>query len=41
MDLEAGGLLHGEDPVTTSERILTRYHELWGQLTAVEQFTSG
>ena len=37
-DLEAGGLLHGEDPIETSERIVTRYHELWAELTDVEEF---
>ncbi len=41
MDLEAGGLLHGEDPIETSNQIVTRYRELWGQLTEVEEFTSG
>lgn len=39
-DLEAGGLLHGEDPIETSERIVTRYRELWGELTEVEEFNT-
>ena len=34
MDLEAGGLLQEErDPVEVSERIVTRYRELWAELT--------
>ncbi|WP_299444616.1 DUF4032 domain-containing protein [uncultured Phycicoccus sp.] len=37
MDLDAGGLLQEErDPVEVSERILTRYHDLWGALTSEE-----
>jgi hypothetical protein len=37
MDLDAGGLLQEErDPVEVSERILTRYHELWEALTSEE-----
>lgn len=40
-DLEAGGLLHGEDPIDTSERIVHRYRELWDELTAAETFGSG
>ncbi len=38
-DLEAGELLDGEDPIETSERLVTRYQELWAELTEVEQFT--
>ena len=38
-DLEAGELLSGEDPIETSDRLITRYHELWAELTEVEQFT--
>jgi len=34
MDLDAGGLLQEErDPVDVSERIVTRYRELWDELT--------
>lgn len=34
MDLDAGGLLQEErDPVEVSERIVTRYRELWDELT--------
>ena len=37
MDLDAGGLLQEErDPVEVSERILTRYHDLWADLTSEE-----
>jgi hypothetical protein len=37
MDLEAGGLLQEDrDPVAISERIVTRYRELWGELTGPE-----
>jgi Domain of unknown function (DUF4032)/Lipopolysaccharide kinase (Kdo/WaaP) family len=37
MDLDAGGLLQEErDPVEVSERIVTRYRELWGELTGSE-----
>jgi hypothetical protein len=37
MDLEAGGLLQEErDPVEVSERIVTRYRELWGELFGSE-----
>ncbi|HMM96167.1 DUF4032 domain-containing protein [Phycicoccus sp.] len=37
MDLEAGGLLQEErDPVEVSERIVTRYRELWDELTGAE-----
>ncbi|PKW26623.1 DUF4032 domain-containing protein [Phycicoccus duodecadis] len=37
MDLEAGGLLQEErDPVEVSERIVTRYRELWATLTDEE-----
>ena len=42
MDLQAGGLLEQEaDPVEISTRIMTRYDELWGELTAVEEFDTG
>ncbi|QIM21947.1 DUF4032 domain-containing protein [Phycicoccus sp. HDW14] len=35
MDLEAGGLLQEErDPVEVSERIMTRYRDLWTELTS-------
>ncbi len=34
MDLEAGGLLHeSSDPIETSNRIVTRYQDLWQELT--------
>jgi hypothetical protein len=37
MDLDAGGLLQEErDPVEVSERIVTRYRELWDELTGSE-----
>jgi hypothetical protein len=37
MDLDAGGLLQEErDPVEVSERIMTRYRELWAELTSEE-----
>ncbi len=37
MDLDAGGLLQEErDPVEVSERIVTRYRELWDELTGAE-----
>jgi hypothetical protein len=37
MDLEAGGLLQEDrDPVEVSERIMTRYRDLWGELTGPE-----
>ncbi len=37
MDLDAGGLLQEErDPVEVSERIVTRYRELWAELMAAE-----
>jgi hypothetical protein len=42
MDLEAGGLLEDSgDPVETSNRIVTRYEELWEELTALERFERG
>lgn len=42
MDLEAGGLLHeSADPVETSNRIVTRYHDLWQELTGQERFEKG
>ncbi len=38
MDLEAGGMLEEErDPVAVSERIVTRYRELWDELTGSEE----
>jgi len=38
MDLEAGGLLREErDPVAVSQRIVTRYRELWDELTGSEE----
>ncbi len=40
-DLEAGGLLHGEDPIATSDRIVVRYRALWSELTDAETFDSG
>jgi hypothetical protein len=37
MDLDAGGLLQEErDPIDVSERIVTRYRELWDELTGSE-----
>ncbi|GGL33199.1 DUF4032 domain-containing protein [Phycicoccus endophyticus] len=37
MDLEAGGLLQEErDPIEVSSRIVTRYRELWEELTGAE-----
>ncbi len=37
MDLDAGGLLQEErDPVEVSQRIVTRYRELWAELMAAE-----
>ncbi len=42
MDLEAGGLLTDlTDPIETSERIMTRYRELWSELTDLEKFDLG
>ena len=42
MDLEAGGLLHeSADPIETSNRIVTRYHDLWEELTGQERFEKG
>ena len=42
MDLEAGGLLQEDrDPVAVSERMLTRYRELWGELTGPELIDDG
>ena len=42
MDLEAGGFLEvGVDPVDTSNRIVTRYQELWDELTGPERFERG
>jgi hypothetical protein len=42
MDLEAGGLLHeAADPIETSNRIVTRYTDLWEELTGLERFEKG
>lgn len=42
MDLEAGGLLdEGSDPVETSGRIISRYEELWAEVTGSEEFDTG
>ena len=42
MDLEAGGFLEaGVDAVDTSNRIVTRYRELWDELTGLERFERG
>jgi hypothetical protein len=42
MDLEAGGLLpEGADPIDTSTQIVTRYNELWSELTELERFEVG
>jgi hypothetical protein len=42
MDLEAGGFLEpGTDPVDTSNQIVTRYTELWAELTELERFERG
>ena len=42
MDLEAGGLLHeAADPIATSNRIVTRYTDLWEELTGLERFEKG
>lgn len=42
MDLEAGGLLpEGADPIDTSTQIVTRYNELWSELTELERFELG
>jgi hypothetical protein len=42
MDLAAGERLDDEvDPVDTSQLIVDRYRELWGQLTEPESFESG
>ncbi|HHU08536.1 MAG TPA: DUF4032 domain-containing protein [Intrasporangiaceae bacterium] len=42
MDLEAGGLLHEDrDPVAVSERIMSRYRELWAELTETEIVDTG
>src|SRR5690349_23691659 len=42
MDLEAGGFLEaGVDAVDTSNRIVTRYTELWEELTGLERFERG
>ena len=39
LDLEAGGLLDSAlDPYQLVETIVTRYHELWDELTGVEEF---
>jgi hypothetical protein len=42
LDLSAGGLLPDTaDPVDTSERIITRYRDLWAALTEQERFELG
>jgi hypothetical protein len=42
MDLEAGGFLpEGADAVDTSNQIVTRYTELWAELTELERFERG
>jgi hypothetical protein len=42
MDLQAGELLDkGVDPVAISNRIVTRYEELWVELTETEEFDTG
>ena len=42
MDLEAGGFLEaGTDAIDTSNRIVTRYTELWDELTGLERFEKG
>lgn len=42
MDLQAGELLDPTiDPVEISNRIVTRYEELWRELTATEEFDTG
>jgi hypothetical protein len=42
MDLEAGELLQEDrDPVEVSERIMTRYRELWDELTGSELIDTG
>jgi Domain of unknown function (DUF4032) len=42
MDLEAGGFLEpGTDPVDTSNQIVTRYTDLWAELTELERFERG
>jgi Domain of unknown function (DUF4032) len=41
-DLEAGALLDGSlDPLVLVETIESRYRELWGELTGVEEFNTG
>ena len=40
--LEAGGFLEaGTDAIDTSNRIVTRYTELWNELTGLERFEKG
>lgn len=42
MDLQAGGFYDPEeDPLETSESIMTRYRSLWGELTEAESFETG
>ncbi|AKU15715.1 DUF4032 domain-containing protein [Luteipulveratus mongoliensis] len=42
MDLQAGGFIEeGFDPVEVSERIMTRYRDLWEELTKSERFEQG
>lgn len=39
MDLQSGNLLVEDvDTISVGERIVTRYHELWEELTAIEEF---
>ncbi|MDR2929647.1 MAG: DUF4032 domain-containing protein [Propionibacteriaceae bacterium] len=40
LDLQAGGLLLPPlDPITLVDTVTTRYHELWQELTGVEEFS--
>ena len=43
MDLAASGsaAAEGLDPIATSERVVSRYEQLWAELTAVERFEIG
>ena len=42
MDLQAGGFLEESvDPVAISNRIMTRYRDLWNELTVAEEFDTG
>jgi hypothetical protein len=41
-DLEAGGMLDSSlRPLTLANSIITRYHNLWGELTGAEEFSGG